>query len=133
MKSDDFNLKAFIVRRKDDVRQYVLDLDAKHKWFFSVPSPSSPASAHEHEHGKEKKDDYDSRVEESFANGFKSLDIGWTLRREPCALITNAGTGVIIPDFVFEKGTLKVYMGNSWFLDGELLKEKIRKTQRGQR
>lgn len=130
VKSDDFNLKAFIVRRKGDVRQYVFDLDAKHKWFFSVipsPSPSSPASAHEHEHGKEKKDDYDSRVEERFATNFKSLDIGWTLRREPCALITKAGTGVIIPDFVFEKGNLKVYMEIVGFWTENYLKKKFEK------
>ncbi len=132
VKSDDFNLKAFIVRRKGEVRQYVFDLDTKHKWFFSVipspsPSPSSPASVQEHEHGKEKKDDYDSRVEESFANGFKSLDIGWTLRREPSALITNAGMGVIIPDFVFEKGTLKIYMEIVGFWTESYLKKKFEK------
>jgi len=128
LKSDDFNLKAFIIRRKGDVRQYVFDLDAKHKWFFSViPSPSSQASAHEHEHGMDKKDVYDSRVEESFATGFKSLDIGWTLRREPCALITSAGASVIIPDFVFEKGTLKVYMEIVGFWTENYLKKKFEK------
>ncbi len=128
VKSDDFNLKAFIVRRKDNVRQYILDLDAKHKWFFPTlpsPLPSSPEPAGEHEHEKEKKDDYGRWLEERFATDFKSLDIGWTLRREPCALITDAGTRVIIPDFVFEKGTLKVYMEIVGFWTENYLKEKF--------
>ena len=125
VKSDDFNLKAFIVRRKNDVRQYILNLDAKHKWFFpAIPFPS-PATVHEHE--KEKKNDYDSRLEESFADVFKSLDIGWTLRCEPCTPITNAGNGVIIPDFVFEKGTLKVYMEIVGFWTESYLKKKFEK------
>ncbi len=122
VKSDDFNLKAFIVRRKNAVRQYVLDLDAKHKWFFSAPS-SAPA----HEIVKEKNGDYDSSLEERFAADFKSLDIGWTLRREPCVLSTNAGTGVIIPDFVFEKGNLKVYLEIVGFWTESYLKEKFEK------
>ncbi|MGZ4850661.1 MAG: DUF790 family protein [Candidatus Bathyarchaeia archaeon] len=125
VKSDDFNLKAFIVRRKNDVRQYILNLDAKHKWFFPAIPSLSPAAALEHE--KEEKDDYDSRLEESFANGFKSLDIGWTLRREQCAPIINAGNGVIIPDFVFEKGTLKVYMEIVGFWTESYLKKKFEK------
>jgi predicted nuclease of restriction endonuclease-like RecB superfamily len=129
VKSDDFNLKAFIVRRKNDVRQYILNLDSRHKWFFSeVPSPSIvPVQVHEHETETGKKDDYDSRVEERFATDFKSLDIGWTLRREPCALITKAGTGVIIPDFVFEKGNLKVYMEIVGFWTENYLKKKFEK------
>ncbi len=127
VKSDDFKLKAFIVRRKNDVRQYVLNLDAKHKWFFStLPSPSS-APAHEHDMVKEKNGDYDSSLEERFATEFKSLDIGWTLHREPCALITNAGAGVIIPDFVFEKGNLKVYMEIVGFWTESYLKKKFDK------
>ncbi len=122
VKSDDFKLKAFIVRRKNDVRQYVLNLDAKHKWFFSTP-PSTAAQGHEMV--KEKNGDYDSSLEERFATEFKSLDIGWTLCREPCALVTNAGTGVIIPDFVFEKGTLKVYMEIVGFWTESYLKKKF--------
>ncbi len=128
VKSDDFNLKAFVVRRKDNVSQYILDLDAKHKWFFSTlpsPLPSSPEPAREYEHEKEKKDNYDRWLEERFATDFKSLNIGWTLRRETCALITNAGTGVIIPDFVFEKGTLKVYMEIVGFWTENYLKKKF--------
>jgi hypothetical protein len=66
-------------------------------------------------------------VEERFATDFKSLDIGWTLRREPCALITKAGTGVIIPDFVFEKGNLKVYMEIVGFWTENYLKKKFEK------
>jgi predicted nuclease of restriction endonuclease-like RecB superfamily len=131
VKPDDFNLKAFIVRRKNDVRQYILNLDSRHKWFFSeVPSPypsPAPTQAHEHETETGKKDNYDSRVEERFATAFKSLDIGWTLRREPCALITKAGTGVIIPDFVFEKGDLKVYMEIVGFWTENYLKKKFEK------
>ncbi len=127
VKSDDFNLKAFIVRRKNDVRQYILNLDSRHKWFFSAVPYPSPPQAHEHEKEPEKKGNYDSRVEERFATDFKSLDIGWTLRREPCALITKAGTGVIIPDFVFEKGNLKVYMEIVGFWTENYLKKKFEK------
>jgi predicted nuclease of restriction endonuclease-like RecB superfamily len=109
VKSDDFNLKAFIVRRRGEVRQYILDLNAKHKWFISL-LPSSPEPTGEHEPEKGKKNEYESRLEERFVSDFQSLNIGWILRREPSALITDARTEVIISDFVFEKGTLKVYM-----------------------
>ena len=68
---------------------------------------------------------YDSVVESAFAAQFKGYRTPWTLKREPEPLPT--GNYVLIPDFVFELGTTKVYMEIMGFWTGDYLKKKIEK------
>lgn len=68
---------------------------------------------------------YDSTVEERFARGFNSLGTGWVLRREPKPLL--AGSHVLIPDFIFEKYGIKVYLEVVGFWTQDYLERKISK------
>jgi predicted nuclease of restriction endonuclease-like RecB superfamily len=68
---------------------------------------------------------YDSGVEQRFASNFNSLGTGWILRREPEPLI--AGRYVLIPDFIIEKDSLKVYLEIMGFWTQEYLEKKVRK------
>jgi predicted nuclease of restriction endonuclease-like RecB superfamily len=45
---------------------------------------------------------FDSGVEADFAARFRSLDLDWTLVREPEPLAVDEGTRVMIPDFAFD-------------------------------
>ncbi len=68
---------------------------------------------------------FDSAVESNFAHRFNALKTGWTLKREPEPLI--AGTSVFIPDFIFEKAGLKVYLEIAGFWTEDYLKRKLQK------
>ena len=68
---------------------------------------------------------YDSKVEKDFATHFRALDIGWELKREPEPI--PVGAYVMIPDFEFKKGTLKVYLEIVGFWTPEYLEEKVKK------
>jgi predicted nuclease of restriction endonuclease-like RecB superfamily len=68
---------------------------------------------------------YDSAVEESFASQFQAVKSGWTLKREPEPV--PAGTQVIIPDFSFERASVKVYLEVVGFWTEEYL---LRKTEK---
>jgi len=70
---------------------------------------------------------FDSSVEERFSRSFHSLGSGWRLAREPEPLI--AGNHVFIPDFGFEKESIKVYMEIVGFWTQEYLERKVRKLQ----
>jgi predicted nuclease of restriction endonuclease-like RecB superfamily len=68
---------------------------------------------------------YDSSIEERFANTFINYRTGWSIRREPEPLI--AGGRAFIPDFVFEKGALKVYLEIVGFWTKDYLARKLEK------
>ncbi|HEC88684.1 MAG TPA: DUF790 family protein [Thermoplasmata archaeon] len=73
----------------------------------------------------EKVTHFDSEVEERFYNEFKSLNIGWKIKREPT--IIEAGNYIIIPDFGFYKNEngIEHYLEVVGFWTPEYLKKKI--------
>jgi len=71
---------------------------------------------------------YDSSVEESFATRFQALESDWRLRREPEPV--PAGRHVIIPDFSFERQSVKVYMEIIGFWTADYLRRKIEKLKK---
>lgn len=72
-----------------------------------------------------KPETYDSQIEQSFAARFNVLNTGWQLKREPEPIPT--GKYVMIPDFVFRKGGVQVYMEVVGFWTEEYLRHKIEK------
>jgi predicted nuclease of restriction endonuclease-like RecB superfamily len=68
---------------------------------------------------------YDSGVEAEFARRFESLDLDWTLVREPDALA--AGAHVVVPDFAFdyEFGDFRVYFEIMGFWTPEYVTKKL--------
>jgi uncharacterized protein len=69
---------------------------------------------------------FDSNVERKFMDKFLEFSIGWKLTREPDPLILSDGKG-FIPDFVFEKYGIKVYLEIVGFWTKEYLKRKLEK------
>ena len=70
---------------------------------------------------------FDSLVEEKFFKGFQSLKTDWRIIREPPPLIV--GRHVFIPDFLFEKNGIRVYMEIVGFWTTKYLEMKIKKLQ----
>jgi len=68
---------------------------------------------------------FDSGVEAEFATRFSSLDLDWTLVREPDAVA--AGEHVVIPDFAFdyEYGDFRVYFEIMGFWTPEYVTKKL--------
>ncbi|MCJ7631173.1 DUF790 family protein [Candidatus Bathyarchaeota archaeon] len=73
----------------------------------------------------EEKRVFDSGVEEDFALRFDSLGTGWKLVREPGPL--PVGNHVMLPDFLFEHGELRVYLEIVGFWTPDYLVDKLRK------
>jgi len=71
-------------------------------------------------------DNFDSIVEKKFMDKFLKFSIGWNLIREPDPLILSNGKA-FIPDFVFEKYGIKVYLEIVGFWTSEYLKRKLEK------
>ena len=71
-------------------------------------------------------DDFDSIVEKKFMDKFLKFSIGWNLIREPDPLILSNGKA-FIPDFVFEKYGVKVYLEIVGFWTEDYLKRKLEK------
>ena len=71
-------------------------------------------------------DNFDSIVEKKFMDKFLKFSIGWNLIREPDPLILSNGKA-FIPDFVFEKYGIKVYLEIVGFWTNEYLKRKLEK------
>jgi len=71
-------------------------------------------------------DDFDSNVEKKFMDKFLRFSIGWKLIREPDPLILSDGKA-FIPDFVFEKYGIRVYLEIVGFWTREYLKRKLEK------
>ncbi|UCD96110.1 MAG: DUF790 family protein [Candidatus Bathyarchaeota archaeon] len=76
---------------------------------------------------KKLNDQFDSRVEYEFFKRFQTLNSGWTIAREPTPLI--AGRHVFIPDFIFEKNGMRVYMEIAGFWTEKYLATKLKKLQ----
>ena len=70
-------------------------------------------------------EEYDSAVEQEFAERFRSLKSGWEVRRESEPV--EAGSAVIIPDFAFRFGGRTVYMEIVGFWTREYLRRKVEK------
>jgi predicted nuclease of restriction endonuclease-like RecB superfamily len=68
---------------------------------------------------------FDSSVEERFYYEFNSLSSGWKLLREPEPIVV--GDKIFIPDFLAEKGNLKVYIEIVGFWTDDYIREKVRK------
>jgi predicted nuclease of restriction endonuclease-like RecB superfamily len=106
----EWSVKAWILRRRGDHQLLRLELDSfRHDGFLKALLPV--------------KEEYDSMVEESFAQRFNALKTGWKLTREPAAL--PVGRHVMIPDFLFEKAGMRVYMEVAGFWTPQYLKHKL--------
>ena len=109
-------IKARILRRKGDRRLLNLELNSeKHGGIMKAHETLGKAEI------------YDSQVEHDFAKRFRALDTGWTLTREPEPI--PVGKRVMIPDFGFRKGGIRVYLEVAGFWTPRYLEEKIRKLQ----
>ncbi len=71
-------------------------------------------------------DDFDSNVEKKFMDKFLKFSTDWQLVREPDPLILSDGKA-FIPDFVFEKYGVKVYLEIVGFWTKDYLKRKFEK------
>lgn len=71
-------------------------------------------------------DIFDSNVEKKFMDKFLTFSTDWRLAREPNPLILSDGKA-FIPDFVFEKHGVKVYLEIVGFWTKDYLKRKLEK------
>lgn len=71
-------------------------------------------------------DNFDSNVEKKFMDKFLKFSTDWQLAREPDPLILSDGKA-FIPDFVFEKYGVKVYLEIVGFWTSDYLKRKLEK------
>lgn len=69
---------------------------------------------------------FDSSIEKKFMDKFLKFSTGWELVREPDPLILSNGKA-FIPDFVFEKYGVKVYLEIVGFWTEDYLKRKLEK------
>lgn len=69
---------------------------------------------------------FDSNIEKKFMDKFLKFSTGWELVREPDPLILSNGKA-FIPDFVFEKYGVKVYLEIVGFWTEDYLKRKLEK------
>jgi predicted nuclease of restriction endonuclease-like RecB superfamily len=107
----EWSVQAWILRRRGDHQLLKLELDSlRHAGYLRAEEQPVPEV-------------YDSMVEESFARRFNALRTGWKITREPDAL--PVGRRVMIPDFLFEKAGMKVYMEVAGFWTPEYLRHKL--------
>ena len=71
---------------------------------------------------------FDSSVEEKFYNDFLSVAKDWKIIREPEPLVVD--NRLFIPDFLVEKGNLRVYIEIVGFWTKEYVKEKLEKLKK---
>lgn len=69
--------------------------------------------------------EFDSEPEERFYDSFRNAGKGWEIIREPEPLV--AGRYLYVPDFLLEKGGIKVYVEIAGFWTAEYLKRKAAK------
>ncbi len=112
MKSREWSLHAKILSRKAGRRILNLELNSdKHGRYMEA--------------FEETEEVYDSLVERDFADRFRTLSTGWTLTREPEPI--PVGRQVMIPDFSFQKGKMKVFMEVAGFWTPQYLDQKVKK------
>ena len=107
-----WSIHALILRRRGDRQLLKLELDSR-RHGAHLKADQAPV-----------REAYDSLVEESFADRFNALHTGWRLTREPEPL--PVGRHVMIPDFLFEKAGMRVYMEVAGFWTPEYLRHKLR-------
>lgn len=112
---DDWMLSAWVVRRSGSGEGRVslrLEVDSSRRDLFpAAPEPGAEEA------------EYDSSLERDFATAC-SLD-GWRVTREPEPLL--AGRSVLIPDFLIEKGPVRVYVEIMGFWTPEYVRRKLEK------
>jgi predicted nuclease of restriction endonuclease-like RecB superfamily len=111
----EWNIHALILRRRGDRQLLKLELDSRRHGAYLKAAGASAG------------EEYDSLVEESFAKRFNALRTGWRLTREPEPL--PVGRQVMIPDFLFDKAGMKVYMEVAGFWTPEYLRHKLKQLQ----
>jgi predicted nuclease of restriction endonuclease-like RecB superfamily len=132
--SSEWYLDAWIVRKTMDGRKIYEFKISKNEIpeLLTDPylfSPSiSPAAEKEFPRRSTNPNDYyfDSAVEEKFANRFEQSETGWKLIREPDPMVLSNGKA-FIPDFMFEKYDMKVYLEIVGFWTKEYLERKLHK------
>lgn len=111
-----WRIRARVVWRVQGVKRFMeLELD------YRTAKPFLPSYPPEPER-------FDSEVEERFYREFLSLKSGWNVRRESEFLIVDSS--IYLPDFVFEKGGLKVYLEIMGFWTEEYLRRKLEKLRK---
>jgi predicted nuclease of restriction endonuclease-like RecB superfamily len=116
IQNKEWSLRAKVLRWKGDRRLLDLELDSqKHGGIMETFWKTDHTEV------------YDSQVERDFASRFKALDTGWQLTREPEPI--PVGRHVMIPDFGFQKGGLKVYLEVVGFWTPQYLEEKVKKLE----
>ncbi len=120
--SDSWTMKAEILARSKGGKIYKFEADSKELNDLITNAPRDVIGDDQQQQPGLL---YDSTTEEKFAKSFLSYGTGWALRREPEPLI--AGTHVLIPDFIFEKDGMKVYLEVVGFWTPEYLERKIGK------
>jgi predicted nuclease of restriction endonuclease-like RecB superfamily len=110
-----WSIHAKVLRRHGDRQLLNLKLNSRRHGSY-LKSTETPVEG-----------EYDSAVEQDFARRFNLLHSGWRLTREPEFL--PVGRYVMIPDFLFEKAEMKVYMEVAGFWTPEYLRHKLRQLQ----
>jgi predicted nuclease of restriction endonuclease-like RecB superfamily len=110
--SQDWSIRAQVLRRQSDRQLLNLKLNSRDHGVYLKEGETGIEEA------------YDSLVEEDFAKRFNALRSGWHLTREPGPL--SVGRHVMLPDFLFEKKGLRVYMEVAGFWTPEYLRHKLR-------
>jgi predicted nuclease of restriction endonuclease-like RecB superfamily len=123
MAADSWTIKAEILARSKGGKVYNFETDSEEmKGVITNVARGAPG-------GEDRQPRvgllYDSTTEEKFAKSFLSYGTGWALRREPEPLI--AGTHVLIPDFLFERDGMKVYLEVVGFWTPQYLERKVAK------
>lgn len=108
-----WRINAKIIDRLNNNRLLNLDLDSLRYGRYMKQTVA--------EEGKT----FDSMVEEDFAAQFKLLGMDWELVREPGPL--SVGRSVMIPDFLFKKNGLEVYLEIVGFWTPGYLEDKMKK------
>jgi predicted nuclease of restriction endonuclease-like RecB superfamily len=110
--SRDWSIRAQVLRRQSDWHLLNLKLDSRDHGAYLKAGEAGIGEA------------YDSAVEENFAQRFNALRSDWQLTREPRPL--SVGRSVMLPDFLFEKKGLRVYLEVVGFWTPEYLRHKLK-------
>jgi uncharacterized protein len=128
----EWQLDAWIIRKTMDGRKmYEFKISNKEiPKLLAEPYPflrSSPITRQENSRSLPYNNyEFDSSVEEKFANRFEQAETGWKMTREPDPLVLSNG-GAFIPDFMFEKYDTRIYLEIVGFWTKEYLERKLQK------
>jgi uncharacterized protein len=122
--SDSWAIKAEILARSRGGKVYSFEIDSEEAKGL-IAGVGTEEGEGQPSRQSSRAGTYDSTTEATFASAFLSYGTGWRLRREPEPLV--AGTHVLIPDFVFEKDGMRVFLEVVGFWTPEYLERKIAK------